>query len=65
MGSVDGNRVWGKELKGQHLSGVEWSPDSLLLLFAHTNGEIHVYDNTGNFVVGISVFFKPFYLRKY
>ncbi|XP_018330917.1 WD repeat-containing protein 35 isoform X4 [Agrilus planipennis] len=27
VGSVDGNRIWGKELKGIHLSGVQWSPD--------------------------------------
>ncbi|KAA0197686.1 hypothetical protein HAZT_HAZT001209 [Hyalella azteca] len=51
VGSVDGNRIWGKELKGQQLTGVEWSPDSNLLLFSHLNGEIHVYDNAGNFVV--------------
>uniref|UniRef100_A0A6A7G3L3 WD repeat-containing protein 35 n=4 Tax=Hirondellea gigas TaxID=1518452 RepID=A0A6A7G3L3_9CRUS len=55
VGSVDGNRIWGKELKGQHLTGVEWSPDSLLLLFSHLNGEIHVYDNTGNFVNRVQV----------
>ena len=51
VGSVDGNRIWGKELKGQHLTGVEWSPDSRLLLFSLANGEVHVYDNTGGFVV--------------
>lgn len=51
VGSVDGNRIWGKELKGQHLMGVEWSPDSALLLFSLHNGEVHVYDNTGGFVV--------------
>ena len=28
VGSVDGNRIWGKELKGVALSGVCWSPDS-------------------------------------
>jgi WD repeat-containing protein 35 len=55
VGSVDGNRIWGKELKGQQLTGVEWSPDSNLLLFSHLNGEIHVYDNAGNFVVCVMV----------
>lgn len=54
VGSVDGNRIWGKELKGQHLTGVEWSPDSRLLLFSLANGEVHVYDNTGGFVVRYS-----------
>ncbi|KAB7497422.1 WD repeat-containing protein 35, partial [Armadillidium nasatum] len=50
VGSVDGNRIWGKELKGQHLTGVEWSPDSQLLLFSLASGEVHLYDNTGGFV---------------
>jgi len=27
VGSVDGNRLWGKELKS-HLRLVEWSPDA-------------------------------------
>jgi len=28
VGSVDGNRIWGKEIKGAALAGVCWSPDS-------------------------------------
>ncbi|XP_076068879.1 intraflagellar transport protein Oseg4 [Oratosquilla oratoria] len=55
VGSVDGNRIWGKELKGQHLAGVEWSPDSRLLLFSLQNGEVHVYDNTGGFVSRVNI----------
>ncbi|MCL4131009.1 UNVERIFIED_CONTAM: hypothetical protein GTU68_000378, partial [Idotea baltica] len=55
VGSVDGNRIWGKELKGQHLTGVEWSPDSRLLLFSLANGEVHVYDNTGGFVNRLNI----------
>lgn len=51
VGSVDGNRIWGKELKGVALSGVQWSPDSRLLLFSLRNGEVHVYDSQGNFMV--------------
>ncbi|PSN48259.1 WD repeat-containing protein 35, partial [Blattella germanica] len=49
VGSVDGNRIWGKELKGSTLSGVEWSPDGKMLLFSLRSGEIHVYDNQGSF----------------
>ena len=60
VGSVDGNRIWGKELKGQHLTGVEWAPDSRLLLFSLQNGEVHVYDNTGGFVASFCVFLKHF-----
>ena len=51
VGSVDGNRIWGKELKNVHLMGVVWSPDSRLLLFSLDNGEVHIYDNMGSFVV--------------
>jgi hypothetical protein len=32
VGSVDGNRLWGKEL-GISLTLVEWSPDGRMILF--------------------------------
>ncbi|XP_048354934.1 WD repeat-containing protein 35 isoform X1 [Sphaerodactylus townsendi] len=51
VGSVDGNRIWGKDLKGTQLSHVAWSPDSKTLLFGMANGEIHIYDNQGNFMM--------------
>ncbi|XP_021109180.1 WD repeat-containing protein 35 isoform X3 [Heterocephalus glaber] len=51
VGSVDGNRIWGKELKGIQLCHVAWSTDSKILLFGMANGEIHVYDNQGNFII--------------
>ncbi|KAM4772218.1 WD repeat-containing protein 35 [Rhinophrynus dorsalis] len=51
VGSVDGNRIWGKELKGIQLCHVAWSPDSKILLFGMANGEIHLYDSQGNFIV--------------
>lgn len=51
VGSVDGNRIWGKELKNTSLSAVQWSPDNRLLLFAIRNGEVHLYDNQGLFIV--------------
>eukprot|EP00794_Sanderia_malayensis_P012081 gene12081-13325_t len=50
LGSVDGNRIWGKELKNVQLSNVEWSPDGKTILFGITNGEVHIYDNIGNFM---------------
>lgn len=52
VGSVDGNRIWGKELKNTTLTGVQWSPEGRLLLFSLRNGELHLYDNQGTFVVG-------------
>ncbi|XP_064159333.1 WD repeat-containing protein 35 isoform X1 [Anguilla rostrata] len=55
VGSVDGNRIWGKELKGIQLAHVAWSPDSKILLFGMANGEIHIYDNQGNFIMKMAV----------
>ena len=55
VGSVDGNRIWGRELKGLQLSKVEWSPDSRSLLFGMANGDVQIYDNLGNFVAKLGV----------
>lgn len=55
VGSVDGNRIWGKELKNLHLYLVEWSPDGKFLLFGMQNGEVHVYEQGGNAVSKISL----------
>jgi len=49
VGSVDGNRLWGKELNLQ-LALVEWSPDGRLILFCTVQGECHIYDCNGNSV---------------
>lgn len=51
VGSVEGSRVWGKDLKGPGLAAVQWSPDNSMLLFALSNGELHLYDEQGNFTV--------------
>eukprot|EP00927_Polykrikos_kofoidii_P070639 TRINITY_DN67050_c0_g1_i1.p1 TRINITY_DN67050_c0_g1~~TRINITY_DN67050_c0_g1_i1.p1 ORF type:complete len:1238 (+),score=226.96 TRINITY_DN67050_c0_g1_i1:119-3832(+) len=46
VGTVDGQRLWGKEIKTQ-LAFVEWSPEGKNILFCTLNGEVHVYDNEG------------------
>ena len=51
VGGVDGNRIWGKELKGLVLTHVQWSPDSKVILFGNSKGEIHIYDSHGTFNV--------------
>ncbi|KAK3088211.1 hypothetical protein FSP39_016191 [Pinctada imbricata] len=56
VGSVDGNRIWGKELRGQQLAHVQWSPDGKIILFGMTNGEVHLYDNTGNFISKLQIY---------
>lgn len=55
VGSVDGNRIWGKELKNSYLTGVQWSPDGRLLLFSLRSGEIQLYDNQGSFVMKLNI----------
>ncbi|XP_072936540.1 WD repeat-containing protein 35 isoform X2 [Epargyreus clarus] len=54
VGSVDGSRVWGKDIKGPGLRAVQWSPDNSLLLFALSNGELHLYDEQGNFTMPVA-----------
>lgn len=55
VGSVDGNRIWGKELKNTLLTGVQWSPDGKLLLFSLQSGEVHLYDNQGIFLTKLNM----------
>ncbi|XP_059152704.1 WD repeat-containing protein 35-like isoform X2 [Physella acuta] len=56
VGSLDGNRIWGKELKSLHLACVEWSPDGKKILFGIATGEVQVFDNVGNFISKMKVF---------
>ncbi len=46
VGSVDGNRLWGKELN-MPLKFVEWSPDGRLIIFVTSDSEVWVYDSEG------------------
>lgn len=57
VGSVDGNRIWGKELKNLQLTNVEWSPDGKNIIFGISNGEVQIFDNTGNFCVSTGLFY--------
>ena len=42
VGSVDGNRLWGKELKVQ-LCHVAWSPDGRNIVFCTLSGEVRIW----------------------
>jgi WD repeat-containing protein 35 len=55
VGSVDGNRLWGKELKCT-LAFVEWSPDARNIIFITTLGEPYLYDNLGNRISKIPLY---------
>ena len=57
VGSIDGNRLWGHELKNTQLSNVEWSPDSKIILFGLGTGAVHLYDSAGTFIVSLLLFF--------
>lgn len=51
VGSVDGNRLWSKELKNTQLRKVQWSPDNKLLLFVIKKNQLNLYDSSGNYMV--------------
>lgn len=55
LGSVDGNRIWGKEVKNTNLAHVQWSPDAYFILFATSSGQLQLFDQQGTFVVRFHV----------
>jgi WD repeat-containing protein 35 len=56
LGSVDGNRLWGKEIKNTRLDHICWDPSSLLILFASATGQLQLFDAQGTFVGKIQDF---------
>lgn len=53
MGSVDGNRIWGKDIKNTNLSHIQWSPDGVFILFGTSTGQLQIFDSNGTFVVSL------------
>ncbi|CAJ0608122.1 unnamed protein product [Cylicocyclus nassatus] len=49
VGTMDGNRIWNKELSA-NVAACEWSPNGNLLLFGMADGEVHTYDAQGTFI---------------
>ena len=47
VGTVDGNRIWSKEVN-LNLKSVSWSLNGKQLLFGTHAGEFHIYDSFGN-----------------
>ena len=54
VGSVDGNRIWGKDLEVP-LAKVEWSADSRHVLFATVSGKCTVYSADGEYVKDLAL----------
>mmetsp|Transcript_25550 Transcript_25550/g.75022 ORF Transcript_25550/g.75022 Transcript_25550/m.75022 type:complete len:1200 (-) Transcript_25550:181-3780(-) len=54
VGSVDGNRLWGKELRIE-LCFLEWSPDGRNLIFATLDHKVHIYDSAGNYIAKMNL----------
>jgi len=50
VGSVDGARIWGRDLRNIQLTHVAWSADSKSLLLGTKNTEVLIYDNIGSAV---------------
>jgi WD repeat-containing protein 35 len=55
VGSVEGNRLWGKELDHE-ISHIEWSPDCKLILFGTPKGNVVCHDYVGNFLFDVKLF---------
>ena len=55
VGSVEGNRLWGKDLEFE-LAKIEWSADGKTILFGTTNGEVKVHDYVGNYLFQMKIF---------
>ena len=55
VGSVEGNRLWGKDLD-HGVTQCEWSPDGSKILFGTPTGEVKVYDGMGNSLYSVQNF---------
>jgi len=55
VGTVDGNRLWGKEFK-MELSHVEWSPDGRSILFGTLQCQVHIYDANGSYLSSLPLY---------
>jgi WD repeat-containing protein 35 len=52
VGSVDGSRLWGKQLNLQGtLQKIMWSPSGKYMMIVNSNGMIFIFDSEGNFCV--------------
>ncbi|KAF1763427.1 hypothetical protein GCK72_011693 [Caenorhabditis remanei] len=52
VGTLEGNRIWNKELDMQ-LAACEWAPDGEMLIFGTADGKVVVFDETGSHFLDI------------
>lgn len=55
VGSVDGNRLWGKDL-AHELAYVEWAPDGKFIAFVTMENEVYLYDNAGTKITDLTLY---------
>ena len=57
VGSVDGNRIWGKDLdmKSAEMSLVAWAPDSKRIVFIDTQNTVMLFDKEGEKIGNITM----------
>ncbi|GAB1603121.1 repeat-containing 35-like isoform X2 [Argonauta hians] len=60
VGTVDGERIWGKDIGEKKMCKVEWSPDEKILLFGLINGEVCVFDSMGNHISQLDILSQVF-----
>ena len=58
VGSVEGNRLWGKEYEF-NMARIEWSPDGKTILFGTPDGEVRAHDYVGNYLFQVKIFAVP------
>ncbi|CAL2050128.1 unnamed protein product [Caenorhabditis brenneri] len=54
VGTLEGNRIWNKELDMQ-LAACEWAPDGDMLIFGTADGKVSVYDDEGSHYLDIQM----------
>ncbi|ULT82457.1 hypothetical protein L3Y34_012018 [Caenorhabditis briggsae] len=54
VGTLEGNRIWNKELEIT-LASCEWAPDGDMLIFGTAEGKVCVFDENGNHYLDITM----------
>ena len=64
MGSVDGNRIWAKDIAFSELTSAAWNNDDSCILAGNKQGKLALLDVEGNVLVRYIVTFSLIRKRK-